>query len=104
MQQTKSSNATTIGNLVALKKQEQQNQLTPYMMFKYSIRSELTPKYYERRLGRFFDFIQFDDLSAIQNRIRTDSYLTYQHLPLWLPLNHEFGSALFFLDSRKQNR
>ena len=60
MQQTKSSNATTIGELVALKKQEQQNQLTPYMMFKYSIRSELTRKYYERRLRRFFDFIQFE--------------------------------------------
>jgi hypothetical protein len=60
MQQTKSSNATTIGDLVALKKQEQQNQLTPYMMFKYSIRSELTRKYYERRLRRFFDFIQFE--------------------------------------------
>src|SRR5437763_5281033 len=58
MQQTKSSNTTTIGDLVALKKQEQQNQLTPYMMFKYSIRSELTRKYYERRLRRFFDFIQ----------------------------------------------
>jgi hypothetical protein len=31
------------------------------MMFKYSIRSELTRKYYERRLRRFFDFIQFEE-------------------------------------------
>jgi len=40
MQQTKSSNATTIGNLVALKKQEQQNQLTPYMNSHLSIMKE----------------------------------------------------------------
>lgn len=32
----------------------------PYNMFKYSIRNELTRKYYERRLKRFFDFINFD--------------------------------------------
>jgi len=32
----------------------------PYNMFKYSIRNELTRKYYERRLRRFFDFINFD--------------------------------------------
>ena len=29
-------------------------------MFKYSIRSELTRKYYERRLRIFLDFIQFE--------------------------------------------
>ena len=32
----------------------------PYNMFKYSIRNELTRKYYERRLKRFFDYINFD--------------------------------------------
>jgi len=31
----------------------------PYYMFKYSIRSELTRKYYERRIRTFFDFIGF---------------------------------------------
>jgi hypothetical protein len=40
--------------------EEEQNQLSPYIMFKYSIRSELTRKYYERRLRTFFDFIQFE--------------------------------------------
>jgi hypothetical protein len=30
-------------------------------MFKYFIRSELTRKYYERRLKRFFDFIQYEN-------------------------------------------
>lgn len=28
-------------------------------MFKYSIRTELTRKYYERRIRTFFDFIEF---------------------------------------------
>ena len=28
-----------------------------YDIFKYSIRNELTRKYYERRLKRFFDFM-----------------------------------------------
>jgi hypothetical protein len=47
---------------VALKEEEEeQNQLlNPYTMFKYSIRSELTRKYYERRLRKFLDFIQFE--------------------------------------------
>ena len=38
-------------------------------MFKYSIRSELTRKYYERRLNRFFDFIQFEiEVKDLENR------------------------------------
>ena len=36
---------------------QEQSQISPYMMFRYSIRSELTRKYYERRLRRFFDYI-----------------------------------------------
>jgi hypothetical protein len=40
---------------------EQQNYLlSPYSMFRYSIRSELTRKYYERRIRIFLDFIQFE--------------------------------------------
>jgi hypothetical protein len=31
----------------------------PYSIFKYSIRNELTRKYYERRLHRFFDYVDF---------------------------------------------
>jgi len=34
-------------------------ELTPYLMFKYAIKTELTRKYYERRLKKFFDFIEF---------------------------------------------
>jgi len=32
-------------------------ELTPYLMFKYAIKTEITRKYYERRLKKFFDFI-----------------------------------------------
>lgn len=32
---------------------------SPYYLFKYSVRSESTRKYYERRLKKFFDFIDF---------------------------------------------
>jgi hypothetical protein len=34
--------------------------MTAHMMFKYAIKTELTRKYYERRLKRFFDFIEFE--------------------------------------------
>jgi hypothetical protein len=52
-------NYDNIGNVVSLN-EEQNQSLSPYAMFRYSIRSELTRKYYERRLGKFFDFIQFE--------------------------------------------
>jgi integrase len=57
--QIKSDTTTIITTTLALK-QKQEEQLSPYTMFKYSIRCELTRKYYERRLRRFFDFIQFE--------------------------------------------
>ena len=47
--QSKSDNAVTTDKIV-LTQEEEQGRLSPYMMFKYSIRSELTRKYYERRL------------------------------------------------------
>ncbi|HSA74167.1 MAG TPA: hypothetical protein VLD84_09460 [Nitrososphaeraceae archaeon] len=40
-----------------------------YNMFKYSIRSELTRKYYERRIRKFFDFIGFLIGSEIEKRV-----------------------------------
>lgn len=40
----------------------------PYHMFRYSIRNELTRRYYERRLQRFFDFNDFLIGSDIENR------------------------------------
>ena len=43
-----------------ISKEGHNNELTPYIMFKYAIKTELTRKYYERRLKRFFDFIEFE--------------------------------------------
>jgi D-mannonate dehydratase len=37
-------------------------------MFKYSIRSKLTRKYYERRIKRFLDFIEFEIGNDIEQR------------------------------------
>ena len=34
--------------------------LTPYLMFKYAIKTEITKRDYERRLNKFFDFIEFE--------------------------------------------
>jgi hypothetical protein len=54
-------NYNNTADVISSNEGEEQNQsLNPYDMFKYSIRSELTRKYYERRLRRFFDFIQFE--------------------------------------------
>jgi hypothetical protein len=37
-------------------------ELTPYLMFKYAIKTEINRKYYERRLKKFFDFIEFETI------------------------------------------
>ena len=61
------SNLSADAEAIPLKDENQI--LTPYIMFKYSMRSELTQKYYERRLSRFFDFIQFElDNADIEKR------------------------------------
>ena len=39
--------------------------LIPYLMFKYAIKTEITRKYYERRLKKFFDFIEFETMEKI---------------------------------------
>ena len=41
-------------------KEGHNKELTPYRMFKYAIKTEITRKYYERRLKKFFDFIEFE--------------------------------------------
>jgi hypothetical protein len=53
------TNSNTVIDTV-LSKAEEESKLSPYMMFKYSIRSDLTRKYSERRLRIFFDFIQIE--------------------------------------------
>ena len=35
-------------------------ELTPYLMFKYAIKTDITRRYYERRLKKFFDFIEYE--------------------------------------------
>jgi len=44
------------------------NVTTPYYIFKYSIRSELTRRYYERRIRTFFDYIRFLPNSELERR------------------------------------
>ena len=39
-----------------------------YHMFTYSMKSETTRKYYERRLNRFFDFIEFEANTVLEQR------------------------------------
>ncbi|HEX7257902.1 MAG TPA: hypothetical protein VF242_07565 [Nitrososphaeraceae archaeon] len=41
-----------------LSKEGHNKELTPYLMFKFAIKTEITRKYYERRLKKFFDFIE----------------------------------------------
>ena len=41
---------------------------SPYLMFKFSTRSEITRKYYERRIRLFLDFIEFD----LENKINIE--------------------------------
>jgi hypothetical protein len=49
------TSTTIISTSTAALEQEESEEQRPYTMFKYSIRSELTRKYYERRLRKFFD-------------------------------------------------
>ena len=41
-------------------KEGHNKELTPYLMFKYAIKKEITRKYYERGLKKFFDYIEFE--------------------------------------------
>ena len=54
------TSTTIISTSTAALEQEESEEQRSYTIFKYSIRSELTQKYYERRLRKFFDVIQFE--------------------------------------------
>ena len=56
-------------------------------MFKYSIRSELTRKYYERRLRTFFDFIQFE-IEIKDVEIRCNHFAERGKININWTLNH----------------
>ena len=45
-----------------------ESELSAYHMFRFSVRSEITRKYYERRIKRFFDFIEFNPSKDIEQR------------------------------------
>jgi hypothetical protein len=61
--------------------------LSPYSMFKYSIRSEITRKYYERRLRRFLDFILFKPETTDMEKRCNDFAGQGKQNPNWA-LNH----------------
>jgi hypothetical protein len=71
--------------------------LSPYSMFKYSIRSELTRKYYERRLRKFFDFIQFENATK-DLEVRCNSFAQRGKDNVNWVINHMIG----FLQFQKQ--
>ena len=50
--------------------------LNPYVMFKFSVRSETTRKYYERRIRLFLDFINFglENKNNIEERCNEFAY------------------------------
>jgi hypothetical protein len=56
-------------------------------MFKYSIRSQVTQKYYERRLNRFLDFIQFEPGTSDMEKRCNDFAEAGKQNPNWA-LNH----------------
>jgi len=69
---------------------------SPYSMFKYSIRTELTRKYYERRRRTFFDFIEFMVGSPIEVRFnlfaekaKSDTHRAIVHIISFLQYEKE---------------
>lgn len=49
---------------------------SPYNLFKYAVRTEITRRYYERRIRTFFDFIGFMVGSVIEERCNSFSEVT----------------------------
>ena len=48
-------------------------------MFRYSVRAEVTRKYYERRLRKFFDFIEFEvEVKEIERSKEVGTYYEKQ--------------------------
>ena len=45
-----------------------ENVSSPYLQFKYSIRTQLTRRYYERRLKKFLDYIDFERVNDFEVR------------------------------------
>lgn len=73
------------------------SQISHYMMFRYSIRSELTRKYYERRLRIFFDYIQFE-VEAQDMEKRFNDFVGYSKNNI----NWTLNQIINFLQFQKQ--
>jgi hypothetical protein len=72
------------------------NLSNPYYMFKFSIRSEVTRKYYERRIKRFFDFIEFSTYEDIE--VRCNDFAEKVHKDT----NWGLNKIIFFLQFQKE--
>ena len=87
----------TVTQLKADKILEEHSQISHYMMFRYSIRSELTRKYYERRLRIFFDYIQFE-IEAQDMEKRFNDFVEYSKNNI----NWTLNQIINFLQFQKQ--
>lgn len=65
-------------------------------MFKFSIRKEITRKYYERRIKRFFDFIKFSPDLGIEERCNNFAAHALENL------NWALENVVYFLQFEKE--
>jgi hypothetical protein len=65
-----------------------------YHMFTYSMRSELTRRYYERRLYRFFDFIEFEASNGLEQRCNSFAVKGKSDINWFFPRNIHFISLI----------
>ena len=70
--------------------------LTPYSLFNFSVRSELTRKYYERRIERFLDFIEFNTNQDTEQRFNEFAKIGQSEAE-WA-----FNKVISFLQYQKQ--
>ena len=75
-------------------------ELTPYQMFNYAIKTEITRKYYERRLKKFFDFIEFEMVADkdIENRCNKFAEKSKNNI------NWTLSQIIRFLQYQKERR
>jgi integrase len=72
------------------------NLSNPYFMFKFSIRSQITRKYYERRIKKFFDFIEFSPDLDIEERCNKFAHQASKSL------NWALDRVVYFLQFEKE--
>jgi hypothetical protein len=75
----------------------EQIKIHPYTMVRFSIRSELTRKYYERRIRGFFDYINFE-IEIKDMEIRFNDFSEYSKRNI----NWTLNQIIKFLQFQKQ--